>query len=71
MQQDPPARTTIPLFSADGNKMQQLFTFVASCCVEPWLGLSVHSQVDEILASSDKQLISFALHRRVYALHTQ
>ena len=26
---DPPARTMVLLFSADGNKMHQLFTFVA------------------------------------------
>ena len=30
MQQDPPARTMVRLFSAEGNKMQQLFTFALS-----------------------------------------
>ena len=29
MQQDPPARTMVLLFSAEGNNMQQLFTSVA------------------------------------------
>ena len=35
---DPQARTMVLLFSAEDNKMQQLYTFVASCCIEPWLG---------------------------------
>ena len=29
MQQDPPARTMVPLSSAEGNKIQELLTYVA------------------------------------------
>ena len=38
-QQDLPARTMVVVFSAEGDKMQQLCTLVASCCIEPWLWL--------------------------------
>ena len=37
------------LFSAEDNKMQQLVTFVPSCCIELWLGLKRPSKQIEIV----------------------
>ena len=45
MQQDPPARTMVLLLSAEGDKIQQLFTFVVSCRIEPRLGLMFSRQM--------------------------
>ena len=45
--QDLPARTMILLFSAEGNKIQQHFTFVTSCCIEHGEGyVQLHMNCD-------------------------